>query len=128
MSFVGFFERTLKVRTITLLSYAVVLLGLYLIQNQSIVIVIGAGIFFQFSRIFQVSNDNLLYSVTPQNYMSSLGSTISVFFRLGFAIVAPLMGLIIDKRGVDGFFFSTSLVLVFVGILLLIPYYRIIKN
>ncbi len=66
----------------------------------------------------------LLNDRVPSSLRATILSMDSMFFRLVFAVVAPLLGWVVDTRGVGNGFLIVAIVF---GVLSVIPYRKLIK-
>lgn len=87
------------------------------------------GFSFQFSRgITHVILKDALNWRTPSEFRATVNSLSSLFFRLGFCLVGPLVGYLIDKFSLQFALQSVGVGFVCLFILVMIPLIRIVRK
>lgn len=90
---------------------------------------IFVGLCFQFSRgINQVILRDALNWRTPSHFRATANSLTSLFFRLGFCIVGPVIGYLIDKRGLSFSLNTLGLFFCVIFLIFMIPLIKEVKK
>ncbi|WP_337961793.1 MFS transporter [Halobacteriovorax sp. GB3] len=90
---------------------------------------VAVGFLFQVSRgITQVILKDALNWRTPSEFRATANSLVSLFFRLGFCLIGPLTGYLIDKQGMSFAMNSLAAFFILGFLVFLIPFIKMVRN
>ena len=119
-------ENVLSRKSVINLSYIFAFLSVFFLIYENITLTIISAFFVSFSRVCQITNENLIYTKLPEENFSTIASLISLSFRLSFAITAPFIGMAIDINGSSWLFSLLSIIMVVIYPIFLIFYIKFI--
>jgi MFS family permease len=90
---------------------------------------VAFGLLFQLSRaLTQVYLKNALNSHVGPTFRATVNSLVSLFFRLSFFVIGPIVGRFIDWRGLSFSFQALGLIFIIAFIFLLLPLQKVLRN
>jgi len=90
---------------------------------------VTCGLLFQFGRgITQVILKDALNWRTPNEFRATVNSFISLFFRLGFFIIGPGVGYLIDRAGIQSAFTTLGIAFFILTFIITLPLIREVKK
>ncbi|MCF8059215.1 MAG: MFS transporter [Bacteriovoracaceae bacterium] len=90
---------------------------------------VAFGLLFQFSRaLTQVYLKNALNGHVEATFRATVNSLVSLFFRLGFFVIGPIVGRLIDTKGLSVTFQVLGVGFVLAFVFLLLPLQRILRK